>query len=426
MIYYNMHVKKDFPIFQNNPWLVFLDSTSTTQKPSYVIEGIKEYLENDYANIHRGSYSLAENSEKLYISSKKKVADFLGAISWREIVYTMNSTYAANILATSIWNSQILEKWDVILLSIVEHHANIVPWQILASITGAEIQYVWLNKDYSLDIHDLEEKLQNPKLKILSLTHVSNVTWEIFPLEEVSRMINQAPLSSQERGWGWGVLEGRTKPLFFIDASQSVPHFQIDVQKLWCDALFFTGHKIMADSGIGILYGKKEFLESLNPGFSGWWAISWVHKDTFKKASLPDAFEPGTPNLSGAASMLRALEYIEDIWWYNTIEKIEQELIDYSLEKFTERAEIHLQWSYKNENRVWVFSFYHTNIHAIDIADWLAEKNICVRAGQHCAEPLMIEQWIKWSCRMSLYIYNTKDDIDMFFTVLDEVIKKLS
>jgi cysteine desulfurase / selenocysteine lyase len=402
-----MSIKKDFPIFQNNPWLVFLDSTSTTQKPSYVIDWMKEYLENNYANIHRGRYSLAENSDRLYIESKKKVADFIEAKSWREIVYTMNSTYAANLLASSIWNSDILQKWDVILLSIVEHHANIVPWQILAKNTGADIQYVWVNTDYSLDMNDLTEKLQNPKLKIVSLTHVSNVTGEIFPLEEVGAIIPE-----------W--------VNFFIDASQSVPHFQVDVQKLWCDALFFTGHKIMADSGIGVLYGKKEFLEWLNPGFSWGWAISWVHKDAFKTAPFPDKFEPGTPNLSGAVSILKALEYVENIWGHAAIQKIEQELLEYALEKFSQRPDVCLQWSRNKENRVWVFSFYHNSIHVNDIAEWFAEKNICVRSWQHCAEPLMIEQWIKWTCRMSLYIYNTKEDIDIFFQVLDEIIERLS
>lgn len=405
-----MNIKKDFPIFQNNPWLVFLDSTSTTQKPSYVIDWVRDYLENDYANIHRGSYDLAENSEKLYIDSKKKVAEFIWANSWREIIYTMNSTYAANLLASSIWRSNILKKRDTILLSIVEHHANIVPWQILAESTGALLQYVWIHDDYSLDMNDLEEKLKNPKLKIVSLTHVSNVTWEIFPLEKVWKKLDSLDV----------------KPLFFVDASQSVPHFQIDVQKLWCDALFFTGHKIMADSGIWVLYGKKDFLESLKPGISGGWAISWVHKNDFKRAHFPDAFEPGTPNLSGAVSMLKALEYIESIWGYNTLESIETELIEYALEKFSQRPDIHLQGSKSTHSRVWVFSFYNKNIHAIDIADWLAEKNICVRSWQHCAEPFMIDQSIKWTCRMSVYIYNTKEDIDLFFEVLDECIKDLS
>ena len=404
-----MSLKKDFPIFLSNSWLVFLDSTSTTQKPSYVIDGVKDYLETSYANIHRGSYSLAENSEKLYIDSKKKVADFIWAESWREVIYTMNSTYAANLLTSSIRRSKILKKWDIILVSIVEHHANIVPWQILAQETGAVLEYVWINDDYSLDMDALQVKLKNPKLKIVSLTHVSNVTGEIFPLEEVGKLIRQ-----------W-----ENTPLFFIDASQSVPHFKIDVKELWCDALFFTGHKIMADSGIGVLYGRKEFLESLEPGFSGGWAISWVHKDTFKKASVPDAFEPGTPNLSGAVSLLKSLEYIESIWWYETIESFEAELVVYALEKFNQRPEILLQWSISAKNRVGVFSFYHDTIHAVDIADYLAEKNICVRSGQHCAEPFMIDSWIKWSCRMSLYLYNTKEDINRFFEVLDECIESL-
>ncbi len=410
-----MNIQKDFPILSHHPDLVFLDSTSSTQKPSYVIDGLKQYLENDYANIHRGSYDLAENSEKLYIDSKKKLAELIGADSWREIVYTMNSTYAANLLASSARRSNILKKWDIIVLSIVEHHANIVPWQILAEETGAILEYIWLSDDYKLNINELEEKLKNSHVKIVSLTHVSNVTGEIFPLEEVRKLI--APLSS--KGEGQGVR-------FFIDASQSVPHFKIDVQKLWCDALFFTGHKLMADSGIGVLYGKKEFLECLDPWISWWWAISWVHTDTFKSAPIPDKFEPGTPNLSGAVSMLKALEYIEHIWWYETIESIEKELMEYALEGFVKRPELKLQWSKKPDTRVWVFSFSHDTIHALDIADSLADKNICIRAWQHCAEPFMIEHSLTGTCRMSLYIYNTKADIDIFFQALDEAIEKLS
>lgn len=402
-----MNIKNDFPIFQNNPWLVFLDSTSTTQKPSHVIDGVKHYLETSYANIHRGSYSLAENSENLYIDSKKKATDFIGAESWREIIYTMNSTYAANLLTTSIGNSHILEKWDIILLSIVEHHANVVPWQILASNTGAEIQYVWINENYSLDIDDLDKRLQNPKLKIVSLTHVSNVTGEIFPLEKV-----------------WAMIPEWVK--FFIDASQSVPHFQIDVQKLWCDALFFTAHKLMADTWIWVLYGKKEFLETLQPWISGGWAISWVKEDSFKSASIPDAFEPWTPNLSGAVSLLKALEYIENIWGYKKLEQLEHDLIAHALTGFKQRPDIALQWSTNIDSRVWVFSFSHSNIHAIDIADYLADNNICIRAWQHCAEPFMRKKEISWTCRMSLYIYNSKEDIDTFFKILDEAIKKLS
>lgn len=405
-----MSYKKDFPIFLNNPWLVFLDSTSTTQKPSYVLEKQKKYLETSYSNIHRWSYSLAEKSEEMYVSSKKKVAELIWAASWREVIYTMNSTYAANLLTSSIRRSWILSKGDVILVSIVEHHANIVPWQILAEDTGAELQYIGVDDGYSLDMKDLQEKLKNPKLKIISLTHVSNVTGEIFPLEEVWKIIREL----------------KDEVLFFVDASQSVPHFKVDVQKLSCDALFFTWHKIMADSGIGVLYGKEEFLKSLKPSISGGWAISWVKCQDFKVAGLPDAFEPGTPNLSGAMTLIAALEYIEQIWWYEELERIEGVLTKEMLDGFFQRPHIKIQWWTNIKTRVWVFSFTVDGIHSNDIADYLADNDICIRAGQHCAEPLMDTDSISGSCRASLYIYNTSADIQKFFAVLDGCIKDLS
>jgi cysteine desulfurase/selenocysteine lyase len=213
--------------------------------------------------------------------------------------------------------------------------------------------------------------------------------------------------------------------LFFIDASQSVPHFQVDVQELWCDALFFTGHKIMADSGIGVLWWKKEFLEKLRPSIWWWWAISWVKKDSFRFAGLPDAFEPGTPNMTWAVSLLRALEYIDRIWGYEKIEKIEWELVEYFLEKLKHYQNIHLIWSFSSQSRVGVFSFNVEGIHPNDVSDYMADNNICIRSGQHCAEPLMIEKWITASCRVSFYIYNTREEIDRFFEVIDDLQKAL-
>lgn len=403
-----MNIKKDFPIFENNPWIIFLDSTSSSQKPKHVIDGMKEYLEKSYSNIHRGMYDLAQESEKLYLDSKKKVADYIWATSWREIIYTMNSTYAANILASSVGASDMLKKWDIILLSIVEHHANIVPWQILAKQTGAQIQYVDIKNDYSLDMDDFYFKMRNQKIKIVSMTHVSNVTWEIFPLKLI----------------GEEVKKHKNTPLFFIDASQSVPHFKVDVEKLQCDALFFTGHKLFADSGIGVLYGRRKFLEELTPSIGGWGAISWVHEDDFKLAPLPDRFEPGTPNMTWAVSLLHALEYIDAIGWYKTIESIEHDLIEYMLEQIWSREYIEKFIGPKTMySRVWVFSFTMKNIHVSDLADQLAENNICVRSGQHCTEPFMIKQWISGSCRVSFHIYNTREDIDRLFEVLDMIQK---
>ena len=452
------NIRNHFPIFKTNLDLIYLDSTATSQKPSHVIDGVKEYLESSYANIHRWSYDISAESQKLYEASKQIVADHIGAENWREVVYTGNSTYALNLLAQSIWRTGLLKKGDKVLVSIVEHHANIVPWLILKEDYGIEVEYINVKDDYSLDYEDFRSKLDD-NVKIVSLTHVSNVTGQIFDLERVNEILDETYASS------WGETEGSSdtfldsspkgsewhkKPLFIVDASQSVPHFRIDVKSIGCDALFFTGHKVFADSGIGVLWGKEDLLKSLKPIFSGGGAIGHVEEWIFThSAQLPDRFEPGTPNLSGAVSLLRSFEYIESIWGYEKLESIERELVEYTLRKFEDFQSpqgvdhnksplnkggdetqwsggiIRLIWGIDPATRVGVFTFYIEWIHSFDISDYMADRQVCIRAGQHCAEPLMIREWQKHTCRMSLHIYNTKADIDRFFEVLREAINEL-
>lgn len=404
--------KKDFPIFQNNPWLVFFDSTASSQKPSFVIDWIKEYLENDYSNIHRWAYSLAERSENLYEKSKKCVAEFINADSWREVIYTYNANYALNFIAWSLRKSDFLKKWDKVLISIVEHHSNIVPWLILRDEIWIELEYIKVDDDYNLDLEDLKNKLEK-NVKIVSVTHVSNVTGQIFDLEKVGKIVK----------------DYNKDILFIADASQSFPHFKVDVKKINCDMIFFTAHKVMADSWLWVWWAKTEILDNLKPIFSWGWAISWVKKFEYKdNNSLPEKFEVGTPNMSGAVSLLKALEYIDSIGWYEKIEEIEKELIEYTVEKWKEiiqNYDIKILWSLNPKNRVWVFSFYIPWIHSIDLADYIAEENICIRAGQHCAEPFLQSKSCSHTCRMSLYIYNDKNDVDRFFEILEKAINNL-
>lgn len=397
-----MNIKKDFPIFKNNPEIVYLDSTASSQKPLLVTEWIKDYLENNCSNIHRWMYDIAKNSEDLYIDSKKKVAKLIGAEKYKEIIYTYNSTYAVNIISGSLKLSNFLKAGDKVLVSIVEHHANIVPWLILKEEIGIEIEYVNVDENYNLDFEDFEKKYDE-KVKVISLTHVSNVTGQIFDLERIWKL-------------------KRKETLFIVDASQSVPHFKIDVKKLNADFLFFTGHKILADMGIGVLWWKTELLEKLNPIFSWGWAISKVNETCFKHNKLPYKFEPWTPNVSGAVSLSKALDYIESIWWFDCLEKIENELLEYTLLKFNEYKNIKLIWSKSSKNRVWVFTFIIEGIHSNDIADIMAENNICIRSGMHCTHPFFNKMKISHTSRMSLYIYNTKEDIDKFFKVLDNIL----
>ncbi|MGE4444226.1 MAG: aminotransferase class V-fold PLP-dependent enzyme [Candidatus Altimarinota bacterium] len=397
-------IRNDFPIFQNNPDLVFLDSTSSTQKPKYVIDGICNYLSNSYSNIHRGLYDIAIESEEIYFESKKKVANFLGTQDFKEIVYTYNSNYALNIISQTLRLNQVLQAGDKVLVSIVEHHSNIVPWLILKEEIGIELEYVNINENFEIDFIDFEKKYDE-KVKVIAFTHVSNVTGQIFDLEKIGKI-------------------KRKDTLFIVDASQSFPHFQVNVEKLNCDFLFFTAHKIMADSGLGVIWGKRELLENYKPIFSGGGAINEVKTQSFKNGALPYKFEPGTPNISGALSLLKALEYIENIGGYEKIDAIENDLVQYSLEQFSKRPHLKLLGSKTAQNRVGVFGFYIEGVHSLDIADIMAEHNICIRAGQHCTEPFMDYLGIGSSARMSLYIYNSRTDIDSFFEVLDNNFNK--
>lgn len=398
-----MNFKKDFPIFKNNPWLIYFDSTASSQKPSYVINWIKDFLENDYSNIHRWMYDISIRSEKLYIDSKKIVAKHIWSDDYKEIIYTFNTTYAANLLTLTLKKNNILKKWDKVLLSIVEHHANVVPWLILKDEIWIEVEFVWVTENFDLDFEDFEKKYDE-KVKVISFTQVSNVTWEIFDLEKVWKL-------------------KRPDTIFVVDASQSVPHFEVDVKKLNCDFLFFTWHKVLADSWIGVLWGKRQLLESLHPAISWWWAIWDVTCFGYTDGKIPDKFEPGTPNVTWAVSLLRAFEYIENIWWFAKIDEIEKELIEYFLEKIKNIKNIKIIWSQNPKNRIWVFSLVFENNHSHDIAEILAENNIAVRSGKHCVHPFydLIHQW--WAVRVSLYFYNTKGEIDKFFEVISKIAK---
>ena len=406
-----MNIKKDFPIFETHPDLVYLDSTATSQKPALVIDGVAEYLRTSYANIHRGSYDISEVSQKLYEDSKKIVAKNIWAPNWREVIYTSNSTYALNILAQSLWRSHKLKKWDTVLVTIVEHHANVVPWLILKEDYGINVEFIGVDDNFDIDYNDFRDKLSN-NVKIVSLAHVSNTTGQVFDIANVKSLLHAR--------------YGKHTPLLIVDASQSVPHFWVDVGKLWCDALFFTGHKVFADSWIWVLWAKEDLLIDMKPIFSWGWAIGEVKQKSFTHSlKLPDKFEPGTPNLTWAVSLLRAFEYLESIWWYPVLEEVERDLVQYSLEKFHSQDAVKIIGSTSCARRVGVFTFVVEWIHSFDISDYLADHNICIRAWQHCAEPFMDYVGQLHTCRMSLQIYNTKEDIDKFFEVLGMAINDL-
>ncbi len=401
-----MSFKKDFPVFQNYPDLVFMDSASSTQKPKSVIDRISRHLESGYANIHRGLYELSDMSEDLYDKSKSIVAKNLSVKPW-EVIYTYNTTYWINLLAYSLFFSGYLKKWDKILISIAEHHSNIVPWMILKEHFGIRIEYIYIDENDNFDINDFYKKYDE-NTKLVSLTYVSNVTGTIFNIQDISSRLNP-------------------ETILLVDGSQAVPNFPVDISSLGCDIFVFTWHKVMANTGIWVLIWKKELLKKLKHPFGWGGSIKDVDECTFLPAKWKEWFEMWTPNISWAVSLLAAFEYVESIWWFGTIWKKEQQLTEYMLNKFLERKDqIKLLWKETKENRLWVFSFvFEKDFSPIRFGEFMAMKNICIRCGWHCAHPYLKSMWYKWACRASVYVYNDFDDIDKFFEAIDEYLANL-
>lgn len=398
-------LRSDFPIFTTHPDLVYLDSASSAQKPKQVIDAISRYFATDYANIHRGAYDLSMQSSLLYEKAKKAVARKLNASSDAEIVFTYNATYAFNLIAQGLVKSGWLQKGDTVLLSKVEHHANIVPWQIIAAEHGILIDWVELHADGTLDYDSLEQKL--PHAKVLSITWASNVTGEVLDLDRVKVMFDEL----------------EKKPLFILDGSQRFPHMETDVVKYGIDFFVATGHKVMSDTGIGFFYGRKELLQKMDPAFCGGGAINSVTTDGYTPAGLPFRHEPWTPHIAGAVSLLAALDYIDSIGGYEVVEKYEKELTEYALGQFAQLPEsIRLIGSKNPENRLGVFSFVFENYHPNDVAELLADAGICVRSGHHCTDPLHASLGVGGSLRASLYLYNTREDVDKLVEKMKEII----
>lgn len=396
--YHNMTFKKDFPIFQNNPWLIYLDNGASTQKPQNVIDWVSDFVSKYYANIHRWSYDLSEKSEEYYFESKKKVWEFLNCKS-SEVLYSYNSTYGINLVAQALCKSKFLWKWDSVLLGLREHHANVMPWKLLAEEYGFQVKYLSIDENFEIDWDDFQNKYDNT-VKVASIWHVSNVTWKIYDVEKIKSKL-------------------RPDTFFIVDGSQSFPNMQIDVQKIGCDCFVFTGHKAMAYTWIGGVFLKKEWIKELTPLISWGGAIKDLDVDFYELPTTWSKFEAWTPNIIWAVSLLKSLEYIESIWWIQTIRKHEQEIVKYCLPKFTELSDkVKLIWP-KTEDRVAVFSFFiPENKNFNNIWEIFSEQNIAIRCGWHCAYPIHKNLNIPWTCRMSAYIYNDIDDIDKFFEVL--------
>ena len=384
-----MDYKKDFPIFKNKD-IVYLDSAATTQKPKYVIDKVNKFYETLNANPHRGAYSLSMDATEAYESTREKISKFIGARYKEEIIFIKNASEALNLIAYSYGLDNLLPD-DEVVLSIMEHHSNLVPWQYVTRKTGSKLNYMYINENYELDDCEIKNKITN-KTKIVAITHISNVLGTVNKVKEIIKYAH------------------KMGAIVVVDGSQSIPHMKIDVQDLNADFFVFSGHKMFAPLGIGVMYGKREILNKMQPFLMGGDMIEYVYEQKTTFAPLPNKFEAGTQNVEGVVGLGAAIDYIESIG-YDKINKIEQELYNKAICELKKLDFIELYIPGNKENHSSVISFNVKGVHPHDVASILDSYGVCVRSGNHCAQPLLRYMGIDSTCRMSFSIYNTEDDI---------------
>lgn len=395
-------IKQDFPIFNqkiNDETLVYLDNAATSQIPKFVEEKVRDFNEKERANVHRGVHALGLRATNQYESNRQKVANFIGANNAKEVIFTSGCTDSLNLVAAS-FGEQNIQAGDEMLVSIMEHHSNLLPWQQLAKRKQAKLNFIEINSDGLLDIENLKSKISS-KTKIVALTHVSNVLGTINPIKELTDL-------AHEKG-----------AIVVVDGAQAVGHFPIDVAELNVDFYAFSGHKMFAPTGIGVLYGKKDLLDKMPPYRLGGEMIANVTREGATWAEVPYKFEAGTPNIAGAIGLGAAIDYLQSLD-FELIQKHEQELTSYALEKLKNVSGLTIYGPQKSNGRIGVISFNLKNIHPHDLATALDLDGIEVRAGHHCAQPLMASLNTESTVRASLSIYNTKDDIDKLVSSLHE------
>lgn len=395
----NYEIRKDFPIFENYK-IAYLDSAATTQKPKQVIDAIRDYYENDNANPHRGAYSLSIKSTEVYDEAKKAVANFINAEDPSNIVFTRNASESLNLISYSYGLDNIKEG-DKIVLSIMEHHSNLVTWQNVAKTKNAILEYMYINDEGIIPEEEIEKKIV-PGVKVVGITQVSNALGTINPVKKII-----------EKAHSVGAV-------VVVDAAQAVPHFQVDVQDLDADFLVFSGHKMLAPMGIGVLYGKKDLLNKMRPFLFGGDMIEYVYEQETTFAEVPTKFEAGTQNVEGAVGLKTAIDYLNQIGMEN-VEKIEKELSTYLNDELRKLEFVTVYGPKDLSLHSGVFSFNIKGIHPHDVATILDSENVCIRSGNHCAQPLLRYMGIDSTCRASLHIYNTKEDIDRLIKALYKV-----
>jgi cysteine desulfurase / selenocysteine lyase len=389
-------LRREFPIYANNPGLVFLDSAASAQKPAAVIDRMAEYYRTDYANVHRGVYRLSARSTELYEEARQRVQRFLNAADPREIVFVRNSTEAINLVAQS-WGAAFLEAGDEIMISALEHHSNIVPWQLLRERLGIRLVVAPIDRTGGLDLAAFAARL-SPRTRLVAITHIANATGALVPVETVVELAHRA---------GAKVL---------IDGSQAAPRLPVDVRALGCDFYAFTGHKVYGPTGIGVLWGRYELLAAMPPWQGGGEMILSVTFDETTYQEPPHRFEAGTPDISGAIGLGAALDFIEGIGRGRLLEH-EESLTGYGIDRLSRIPGLTLLGA--GQHRLGILSFDLAGVHPHDVATVLDRHHVAVRAGHHCAQPLLEALGYPATTRASLGVYNDEADIDALAAALE-------
>ncbi len=396
--------RNDFPLLwqrdsKNRTW-AYLDNAATTQKPAAVLEAITHYYQTSNANPHRGAYDLSVAATNVLEQAREKVRVFIGAQKSQEIIFTKSATESINLVANS-WGRAHLSAGDEVALAISEHHSNLLPWQMVTKAVNATLTYLYTDAEGKIPTEEIETKITN-KTKLVAIAHVSNVTGVIHPVEEIIQKAH------------------RVGALVLVDGTQSAPHLPIDVTELDADFYVFSGHKMLGPMGIGVLYGKQALLEQMPPFLVGGDMIEYVEEQSATYAPLPQKFEGGTQNVEGAAGLAAAIDYLTAAGM-ETVVREEQALTAYLLEQLGPVPGLTIVGPKENKDRIGVVSFTIQHAHPHDVATIVNADRVAIRSGHHCAQPLMQYLGVKATCRASLYLYNTREDIDRLASSLQGV-----
>lgn len=395
--------KKDFPLLMQDP-VVYIDNAATTQRPQCVIDAVEQFYTKHNANPLRGIYELSAAATEDYESARDAVRDFIGASSSREVIFTRNTTESINLVAYSYGLSNV-HAGDEVLVSIMEHHSDLLPWQMVCRQTGAKLKFIECDRDGSIDLDKVRE-LMTDRTKIVAVTQLSNVLGRVNPIREIAKLAHEK------------------NAVILVDGAQSTPHIPVDVKELDADFFAFSGHKLYGPMGIGVLYGKERLLDEMPPFLSGGEMIESVTRESAVYAELPHRFEAGTVNASGAVGLKAAIEYVNGIG-FDTIQKLESEITAYTFERMKNIEGINMIGSQNAADHGGIITFTVDDVHPHDVSEILSSDGIAVRAGHHCAQPLLKHLGCRSTVRASFSFYNTKEDADKFLSSLAAVRERM-